>query len=378
MLAKFATGLAAIIALSHTFNAHAESWFEVEVFIFERQSNSLEQWPDLSAPNKNKQLIDIITPEISTDITGVAIGLSGCDASDWALDTSGCNDPKVSNNTKSYPSILPFTIAAKTPRHAVIGESAVLLSEQQGQFKQLINTLNREGNIQGLVHLTWQQNMQSRRNAKAIRIIGGRDFSKQFTYHGQPVSQSQPSPAVTMIGDYSALGSINTPAPVMPVWELDGSINIYLSHYLYIETDLFLRKVSQKLMDPNHGELMGFNSPSTEKVMTPFLQSIPLDQNRRVRSGQIHYFDHPQMGLVMQIRKMEQPTQVKPIVIEQNIGQYSEQRSERQIEPQPYQAEGVSVTPNGSNTLPVKAGQIQPLQPAATEVFVPEIKPFEG
>ncbi|MGB6137688.1 MAG: CsiV family protein, partial [Shewanella sp.] len=44
-----------------------------------------------------------------------------------------------------------------------------------------------------------------------------------------------------------------------------------------------------------------------------FLQSIPLIQNRRVRSGELHYFDHPQLGIVMQIRKMAQPTSVKPI-----------------------------------------------------------------
>ncbi|WP_445945925.1 peptidoglycan binding protein CsiV [Shewanella sp.] len=356
MLAKFATSLAAIIALTQPFNAHAESWFEVEVFIFERQSNSLEQWPDLSAPNKNKQLIDILTPEISTDITGVAIGLSGCDSSDWAVDTSSCNDPKVSNSTKSYPSLLPFTIAPKTPKKAYIGESAVLLAEHQGQFKQLIKTLTREGNIQGIVHLTWQQNMQSRRQAKAIRVIGGRDFSKQFSYHGQQVNQSQSSATADMLSDYSALGSFSAPAPVMPVWELDGSINIYLSHYLYIETDVFLRKVSQKLMDPSHGEVVGFNSQGpAQKVMTPFLQSIPLQQNRRVRSGEIHYFDHPQMGIVMQIRKMTQPTQVKPIVISAPVPQAVEQPS---IDP--YQ-------------------QLeQEMQQDAQQKLTPQIKPYEG
>ena len=41
--------------------------------------------------------------------------------------------------------------------------------------------------------------------------------------------------------------------------------------------------------------------------MTPYLMSIPLEQNRRVKSDEIHYLDHPEMGMVIQIRKMAQP-----------------------------------------------------------------------
>lgn len=44
------------------------------------------------------------------------------------------------------------------------------------------------------------------------------------------------------------------------------------------------------------------------KVMTPYLMSIPLEQNRRVKSDEIHYLDHPEMGMVIQIRKMAQPS----------------------------------------------------------------------
>jgi hypothetical protein len=360
VLAKIATTLAAVIALTHSVHAQGASWFEVEVFIFERQSNSVEQWPELSAPPKNKQIIDLLTPVYSTDITGVAVGLSGCDASDWASDTTGCNDPMVSNTTKTFPSQLPFTLGAKSSARAFIGQDAVLLSEQQGQFKQLISTLSRERNIQGLAHMTWQQNMQPRRQAKPVRVIGGRDFSKQFTYHGQEVSKSAtPSSAgganSGSVSEYGALGAFSTPAQVLPVWELDGNINIYLSHYLYIETDLFMRKVSRKLMDPNHGELTNFNSGQvTQKVMMPFLQTIPLQQNRRVRSGQIHYFDHPQMGIVMQIRKMAQPTEVQTIVI-----------------PAP---EPKAVQPSMDPYQQLE----QEMQQEAQQKTAPQIKPYEG
>ncbi|WP_434940650.1 CsiV family protein [Shewanella sp. HL-SH8] len=82
-----------------------------------------------------------------------------------------------------------------------------------------------------------------------------------------------------------------------------------------MENNLALRKPTQKLVESNRSEFNQFNAVNTkvEKTMKPFLQVIPLAQNRRVRSGEIHYFDHPQMGMVMQIRKMAQPTSVKPI-----------------------------------------------------------------
>jgi hypothetical protein len=86
----------------------------------------------------------------------------------------------------------------------------------------------------------------------------------------------------------------------------------------------------------------------------PFLQTIPLQQNRRVRSGQIHYFDHPQMGIVMQIRKMAQPTEVQTIAIPAPVP--------KAVQPSmdPYQ-------------------QLeQEMQQEAQQKTAPQIKPYEG
>lgn len=62
MLRKLAVSIATLIALSHSQVVQAEAWFEVEVYVFERQSQSSEQWPD--APNKTKtdNAIDLISP----------------------------------------------------------------------------------------------------------------------------------------------------------------------------------------------------------------------------------------------------------------------------------------------------------------------------
>nr|WP_283104677.1 peptidoglycan binding protein CsiV [Shewanella olleyana] len=306
---NFAISIAALTAMTVSINAQAKSWFEVEVFVFERQSNSLEQWQENTALPANRKNIDLITPMISNDITGVALGLTGCTSTDWTSSEVDCQDPLVSANKTTFPSQVPFSIAAEEPQVAYLEEGPLLLAESQSEFADIISTVRREKDVRSLLHLTWQQDMQSRNRAKPIRIFAGKDFSEQFDYAGHPVSEKVEDEFSTF--DFSSFGSFVDEPQTKPVWELDGNINIYLSHYLFIETKLALRKPIQKQTNTN--DYYQYSSDTNnEKVMSPFLQSIPMVQNRRVRSGEIHYFDHPNLGIIMQIRKMEQPTTTKP------------------------------------------------------------------
>jgi len=43
----------------------------------------------------------------------------------------------------------------------------------------------------------------------------------------------------------------------------------------------------------------------------PFLNSYPMQQLRVIRSGEIHYLDHPMFGMLIQIRKYEPPAPEK-------------------------------------------------------------------
>ena len=46
-----------------------------------------------------------------------------------------------------------------------------------------------------------------------------------------------------------------------------------------------------------------FIEPVPTRKETVITESL-FDQNRRLRSGEIHYFDHPLMGMIVQIRKI--------------------------------------------------------------------------
>ena len=79
-------------------------------------------------------------------------------------------------------------------------------------------------------------------------------------------------------------------APLQP-WYLDGFFKVHLDHYLYINADFNVL---------SHDSMLDAAVSSKEKV-----KLINFSQNRRVITGEIHYFDHPYIGMIVQIRRFD-------------------------------------------------------------------------
>ncbi|WP_299005530.1 peptidoglycan binding protein CsiV [uncultured Shewanella sp.] len=297
--------------LSVSVHAEDERWFEVEIYVYQHNSNSVEQWPTQVTPLKLNNAIDLIAPVTSTDLSSVRNGLTSCSSQDWATNSDECNAQLTTRSNVNTPKNLPVEIAAPQPATAYTGDGPVLLAKSQSQFSDIIKKIARQPGTTSLLHMTWQQAMKPRSQAKPLHLYAGHDFENAYDYDGQALSVNQSSDDIPRfdfmqdIYDHSSKG---------PVWQLDGTLNIYLNHYLYIEAALNLREEGTKqvlvtkdhLSDTANGYQI--NNGLTETESTPFLYAIPLKQNRRVRSGEIHYFDHPQMGMIIQIRKMTQPS----------------------------------------------------------------------
>lgn len=337
MLRQLAVSIATLIALSHSSLARAEAWFEVEVYIFERQSQSTEQWPMAPIETKTNRAIDLISPVVGQAVVSMGNESAPCtlvydaDANSHCAESTSTDTnttPEMSNggalaisgpSTASsnavtsyrYPSVIPSEIGSGSQAYASQGSGPVLLASSQGQFASIISSLSRERGNRSLLHMTWQQPMMGKSGSVPIRLFAGKDYSASYHFDGRQIVQQ--AMASSMQGANGTTGMMTeTSAPLLPspVWQLDGTLNIYLSHYLYIETALNLRKEGRKLM-PVAADEASMNATNTAaapaKVMTPYLMSIPLEQNRRVKSDEIHYLDHPEMGMVIQIRKMAQP-----------------------------------------------------------------------
>jgi hypothetical protein len=89
-------------------------------------------------------------------------------------------------------------------------------------------------------------------------------------------------------------GELTDSASIDDVWEIDGKVKVYLKYinrvpYLHIESEFEFHEL----------ELNSFGEPEIEQY--------PFKQRRRVISKQIHYFDHPKMGIIIRLQRYEKP-----------------------------------------------------------------------
>lgn len=87
--------------------------------------------------------------------------------------------------------------------------------------------------------------------------------------------------------------------PVQPEvdWTIDGLFNVHLNHYLYITAEF---DVANKTLAQHQTALL--TNPDDQ------VKAIRFSQNRRVISKEVHYFDHPYMGMIVKIRRYKVPT----------------------------------------------------------------------
>jgi len=148
--------------------------------------------------------------------------------------------------------------------------SIVPTSEYQltGAKRQLDRTANR---LQPLLHLAWRQPTTSRDTAEWLYL------QAPFT---------NPASASTM----------GTAGGMTP--RLEGAVKVSLSRYLHIDLDLLLREVAPQ------------NETTTEYYNTldysPYVQ-YRMQTHRRMRSKELHYIDHPLMGVLVQVTPYEPP-----------------------------------------------------------------------
>nr|WP_043995008.1 CsiV family protein [Moritella sp. PE36] len=301
----------------------------------------------------------------------------------------------------------------KDPALEIVPASELQLSAQ-------FTALNNHANYNVVLHSAWRMQPKDRNEAVPIRLFAGHNYQQQYQQNGDLITQ-QIEPVVTQISaldvsaelagstrnttdqlnviDLDNATTINdgvivqtsnvqaddaqtitdtmavpvTPTePTAPVWKIDGELTIYLEHYLYAKTNLFVRKEGTKTIKAKESitaesqesdqatnvenvdllELLGIHlepkaakhddvvlsnaevnvdtaKAQDENSLTddsgsavtveettmiepqdktvPFLNSYPMQQLRVIRSGEIHYLDHPMFGMLIQIRKYEQP-----------------------------------------------------------------------
>ncbi|RLA49400.1 MAG: hypothetical protein DRR04_00455 [Gammaproteobacteria bacterium] len=307
--------------------AQKERWWRVELLIFSHESaQSEEQWdptPNLAYPSAARFLVepgliednlaqhhaDSMVDEFGRQILTI---LPQPDSSESPqINDNGAPDPAQSvTDIPRDPNTVAITIVEKideqaTGQGALVPTPFIVLPSAQLEFRGKAAYMQRSGKYRTLFHQTWVQPVADQ--ASALPIILDRSGNS-----GQ--------------------------------WPpLQGSIKLYLSRYLHLETNLWLNTpgdylpgvwrmpppplgppslIIEALPEPELelGALSGdwasaIEQPSSlpegvEEVplseedlgpVYPYRHAILLQQERRMRSTEVHYIDHPMLGVVAKL-----------------------------------------------------------------------------
>jgi len=107
------------------------------------------------------------------------------------------------------------------------------------------------------------------------------------------------------MNEYKQLNLGSPPKEPLQPWFLDGFFKVHLDHYLYITADFNILGQSPVKSTNN----------DSDKVDA---RVINFSQNKRVITGEIHYFDHPYIGMIVQIRRFD-PSKPKEDAVTQVV-----------------------------------------------------------
>ncbi|PSW07288.1 peptidoglycan binding protein CsiV [Photobacterium lipolyticum] len=210
------------------------------------------------------------------------------------------------------------------------------LSPDQYQLTNQYQKLQNHAGFTPLAHVAWRQGDEGKGAAPKFHLVSGKDFSDRYLADGTskaelrrrqlsaPDSTHDPelgSDITITIGQEGADTDLATDAAdsEAPLYQLDGSIQVYVQHYLFADVNLDLREPGRREVivgtEPLESDSIETETETNVQVghlqevkkkveVEEFLKSYRLSQQQRMRSGETHYLDHPLMGMIIQVRRV--------------------------------------------------------------------------
>jgi len=225
-----------------------------------------------------------------------------------------------------------------------------LLSKDSLKLKSIVNQLRRSRDFKPLLHLGWRQITKLKNLAIPVHLFAGDNldyhYQESLALYQQQLNESLQQEQtindilfsdqqisgltaeeqaiqerikliveqadvddkeLTQILEELEVGALalksndalmlaKKPLPPVQSWSIDGFLKIEVSRYLHLTADFNV--VDTSLAEQATKRLQPDNDLT--------VKSIRFQQNKRMRSKEIHYFDHPYMGMIVQIRRHKQ------------------------------------------------------------------------
>ena len=256
----FFCGLVCALWLNNAFAAGKDgpSIYQVEILIFAVNDNAAlasEGWPEIYETGGTGQFLYITPAETGTKAA------------------------------VATPIPVPATkdVAPKKPT----GPIYQFLARDQFKLATSIAKLKKNPRYDVLLHTAWRQ--------PAIDL---KDETAVFVFDGMTEPEHSVDPATTAETAGGAQGSRDLAHPDPRAPRLSGTVKLALGQYLHVALDLFYRKEISRI---------GSVDASGKEVLTPHnaLQSFRLNEIRRIKVGEVNYFDHPMFGALVLIASAE-------------------------------------------------------------------------
>ena len=316
-----------LVLLCTTCSSYAEDrWFEIELLLFQRNVDIQDVKEDLALENAiidTSKSVPLLKIQQNNSCNKQAITEN---VSNNLVNTANQQIQCVPEKTTKLPVLVDNTLFANQVNgFKLLGNDQLQLTPQREKLEQ-------HALFKPLLHLAWRMPVKSRAKSIPIHLVAGENFADSLgqSQKSEPITvnddllENEPISPDELFGKNNNLKEekdlIKNNQIIQPdKWTIDGNLKIYLEHYLFVDSQLHIRqKTTEKITTPtvesdepkyeiindvNDVQVVNFNETLTPKYKT-VISEVLFDQNRRLRSGEIHYFDHPLMGMIIQIRKI--------------------------------------------------------------------------
>ena len=161
------------------------------------------------------------------------------------------------------------------------------------RLTQEAKLLEENENYRILMHTAWRQPGMPEETALPIRLH--KEFIVTKQPQQAPVTTDPDMPAVNLPTPRDSLPS----APLQTRTVLDGYLKIVLSRYLHANFDLVYSTGLPLVPTTNTIRTLADEEDDTKAINEPVIVNYRLQQTRKMRSKEVHYIDHPVIGVVI-------------------------------------------------------------------------------
>ena len=259
---------ATLTQLSHAQTKTHEGWYQVEMIVVARKDDAgQEHWPNnikLRYPAKWVELKDPATVDAET--------------------TDASNVSPAVDLTK---------------------EAFYLLPANERQLNMQAQKLQRSPNFEVLFHNAWRQIITNKKASTAILIHGGQTFGQHQALEGS-IRLSVATYLQLQTNLWFAQYDLNVGQEITQVWPeipLRPNYTATAVHNFSLDSDVeaeleqALASENTQWGSNNFGESEA--TPELDNFITR--QIILLEEEREMRSSEVHYIDHPVLNVIIQI-----------------------------------------------------------------------------